>query len=605
MATVIGKYVDLTNRAIKNVKPGTSFGGIQDDSYATELQFSYSDPTILDSDGQGYRAYIAFDVRDEEGTPLVFGPGSTPVFDGYAFSVPWSVTSRTKNGRAQYQLILAKSDFETDDRGIVHIVDDPTIIRMAMDGFVLKPAVRDKCPRPGKCAPVLSEPSVYTLLDMFSDQAVVGIQQYIDTELDRLSLMVRTYTGKYDCRIALAVPYLTEAGKIATQFYDYLTKWTDDEGGSLATDDNVPSAKLVKDSLDAKLDDSQIVSEWSEETSDGRIPSEKLTKDSLDKKVDDEQLVTAWSNPLSDSNIPSEKLVKETLDTKTDKTMAIPAWDSAESYPLYATVVYEGAIYISSHVEDGVNAGHVPGEGDYWWSTVRGGSGSIDGEGRFVAVIGNGTDTVIDVEHGLGTYDLFTTIRTNDSDRRYVETKMTAVSDTTLRLEFTEPPAENGMVVVIAKGDRTDCVYNGVIGNGVDTEYVITHNLGTTDFVYELKTRDPKSDTPEYGEYILATVSAVSSTQVKIEFSSPPAVDGIRVMLAPIVSKDWEGRWVHHQEDPMDIWTIRHDLHRLVTVQAFTDDGTEVEGQVVQDLTKYDRVTIYFSEPVSGIAILQ
>lgn len=48
-------------------------------------------------------------------------------------------------------------------------------------------------------------------------------------------------------------------------------------------------------------------------TSNTTLASSKLTKDSLDAKLDDSQLVTSWQSTVSDSNIPSEKLVKDTF----------------------------------------------------------------------------------------------------------------------------------------------------------------------------------------------------------------------------------------------------------------------------------------------------
>ncbi len=90
-----------------------------------------------------------------------------------------------------------------------------------------------------------------------------------------------------------------------------VTSWS-----STTTNTNIPSEKLTKDSLDAKLDDTQLVTAFQSTPDNTHIPSEKLVKDSLDAKLDDTQLKTSWSSTVSDSNIPSEKLTKDTLDTK-------------------------------------------------------------------------------------------------------------------------------------------------------------------------------------------------------------------------------------------------------------------------------------------------
>jgi hypothetical protein len=60
-------------------------------------------------------------------------------------------------------------------------------------------------------------------------------------------------------------------------------------------------------------------SSWSQTPSDDNYPSEKLTKDSLDSKESSSNKVTSWSNTVSDSKYPSEKLTKDSLDGKLDK----------------------------------------------------------------------------------------------------------------------------------------------------------------------------------------------------------------------------------------------------------------------------------------------
>ncbi len=64
-----------------------------------------------------------------------------------------------------------------------------------------------------------------------------------------------------------------------------------------------------------------LVSSFQSTPSGSNIPSEKLVKDSLDGKLDDAQLVTEWGasdSNVSDTKIPSAKLVKNNLDTKLD-----------------------------------------------------------------------------------------------------------------------------------------------------------------------------------------------------------------------------------------------------------------------------------------------
>ena len=60
-------------------------------------------------------------------------------------------------------------------------------------------------------------------------------------------------------------------------------------------------------------------SSWSQTPSDDNYPSEKLTKDTLDGKEDNSNKVSSWSSTTTNSHYPSEKLVKDSLDNKVDK----------------------------------------------------------------------------------------------------------------------------------------------------------------------------------------------------------------------------------------------------------------------------------------------
>ena len=53
-----------------------------------------------------------------------------------------------------------------------------------------------------------------------------------------------------------------------------------------------------------------------------------------------------------------------------------------------------------------------------------------------------------------------------------------------------------------------------------------------------------------------------------------------------------------------DAWVINHGLGKLVTVQTMTTDGVQVFGTVEWDLDSLDSVTVRFSEPVQGTAII-
>ena len=571
------------------------------DSCSVALHITYSDLTILEPSpsGEGYHPYILFDVRDINGVPYCFGPDSSPAFDGFVFEIPWLITSQAKNNRVQYQIVLSKNTYEVDDRGVVQIAHDPTNIVSSIDGLVIKPSIRPKGPANPACLPPVpyTQPNVGALLQMFQDHGVVvPVQDYIDDSMDRLCLMFRTYSGLNDCRVVLQVPYLTEDGQIPSHFLDIITQWADGQGLLIATDENIPSALLVKKSLDDKLDDAQLIIEWTAVPSDERIPSEKLVKDSLDKKVDDTQIVSAWSDPLSDENIASEKLTKDTLDTKTDKLMAIPPWENDVTYSKDSTVICNGTIYISLRDD---NRNNDPTVDDYYWTMVEAGAGTLDEDGNFVTMVGDGVNTEYVITHNLGTLNYFLELRTNDSERRYVSARVNAMDMNTVRVSFTSPPVENGIILIMARGDRTKSVYCEPIGNGRDNEYIVTHNLGMYNFFVELRTNG--SDR----EYVDATVTAINPVQAKIHFEYPVEENGVVVMIAPCVASKWGSRWVYAQLDPSSEWVIDHDLTRMVSVQTFTPEGYLLYGTVKQDMGTLDSVTVRFSQPTAGFAVLQ
>lgn len=589
--TELNRLFDVESRALKCVKAKTYAGQALDNMSAT-LHITYSDIDFLspDEDGSSWKPYIVFNIRDADGMPFAYGQNSSPSFDGYTFSIPWDILSRMKNGRLEYQLVFSKVQYSVDERGVAVIRNDASNLRSSIDGLVIKDSIKPRCAKPSCAPPPFAEPSIQAILEMFKSYGIVApVETRYDAGTDRVVLVFRTYNGKHDQEITLETPYLTQEGTIPPQFIDIIRDWCEANG------DNLPSAEMVKDALDAKLDSSAVVDEWSDDPSAGRIPSEALVKDSLDKKVDQTQVVTRWSDPLSDSNIPSEKLVKSSLDEKTDIGMAIWPWDPSRTYAKNATVIYNGTIYISRRDD---NRNNEPTLDEYNWSMVSAGSGALGSDGVLLTLIGDGIGRRFTVTHNLGTLNVFSSLRTNDEFRAYVEAKVCAINPNEITVEFTSPPAENGVTLMLATGDRTKSIYCNTIGNGVDREYIITHNIGTYNFYTEVRTNDAKR------EYVSTTIYAISPTQAKLVFENPVPLDGITVMLSPYIPSDWEGRWLHMQEDPMDEWKITHDLLRIVQVQTFDLEGREMLGEVVQDFGRLDSVKVRFSRPVSGYAFL-
>lgn len=68
--------------------------------------------------------------------------------------------------------------------------------------------------------------------------------------------------------------------------------------------------------------------------------------------------------------------------------------------------------------------------------------------------------------------------------------------------------------------------YTTLIGDGVETEYVIEHNLGTMDITFSIRENDlvPVFISP-------LTAFIVNENSINLEFSSPPATDALSVTV--------------------------------------------------------------------------
>ena len=114
-------------------------------------------------------------------------------------------------------------------------------------------------------------------------------------------------------RTVIKTDIVTPLKEIFEQKSKKKTSWS-----STVSDDNYPSEKLTKDTLDTKEASGNKVSSWSNTTTDVHYPSEKLVKDSLDDKLDKLQTANKGKNVVVDSTsgqITFEN--KPTIPTKT------------------------------------------------------------------------------------------------------------------------------------------------------------------------------------------------------------------------------------------------------------------------------------------------
>lgn len=613
--TDITREFNASTRALTKVE--RRYAGQALDSLSTTIHFVYNPINFLsgssDTGTEGYVPYIMFNVFDSNGNPLIYSLNSTPVFDGYTFTIPWDVTSRVKTMSLEYQLYFIKNNVTIDDIRNVAQLDSTEYLISAMDSIALKPTIKCKpaFPNPACCpsAPT-TEPGIMGYINLFRDYGVmVPISAEVDQTQNRLVLTFPTYNGTNDQRLPLEVPYLVD-GLIPIEFLNVIEQWG--EQSNL----NLPTALLVYSSLMEKTDKTMAIAPWESNLtydigstvigSDGRIYrsvqqsniGNDPTGDSglWSEVMEYDAIVNQWEQEPSDVKVPSEQLVKSSLDEKTDILLAIPFWDSGTIYQQGSSVLYESTIYIS--LQNG-NQDNLPGDDDTWWLPVQGG-GERDQYDTFVEAIGDGTSTQFTVTHGFGTEDVFVQLRMADGSGLYVESQIEVLDANSIQVSFTSPPAMSDVVVLVSPAMTTKRSFVQVIGDGVNTQFTLNHYLGKYNFFSQVMT------TTSPREVVDATIMAVSPSQAVITFTSPPPVGGVVVMLSPMIGNmDDTAEFVYTQVEPSAEWVIQHNFGRYVSVYLMDMDGNEMGGLPQQDMGSLDKVTILFSEPVSGYALFR
>ena len=119
-------------------------------------------------------------------------------------------------------------------------------------------------------------------------------------------------------------------------------------------------------------------------------------------------IVNAWSTVLSTFNVPSEKLVKDSLDLKANENEVMHIfgeefnWNSSIPYREGAASVRNLTLYLSKAND---NLGNDPLEPDtVYWQEV---SGGVMPTSSILRIIGDGVSTSIDVTHGMNTLHVF------------------------------------------------------------------------------------------------------------------------------------------------------------------------------------------------------
>lgn len=143
-------------------------------------------------------------------------------------------------------------------------------------------------------------------------------------------------------------------------------------------------------------------------------------------------------------------------------------------------------------------------------------------------------------------------------------------------------------------------------GNDQDTEYALSHNMGTYDFLFSIRTNDDRR------QYVLADVYATSKTTVTVKLTDPPGVNGLVLNIMEIGASSPGGTSVENitVSEPSQVWSYTNTTGRPVFVQAFQYDSMtgrydEIRGNVDQSSsTDFNPVTDTFDAPRSGEMII-
>ena len=116
------------------------------------------------------------------------------------------------------------------------------------------------------------------------------------------------------------------------------------------------------------------------------------------------------------------------------------------------------------------------------------------------------------------------------STGEYIYPECKILDENTMRFTFDEPYGTGAVRVLITTGissrlDMSDII---VFGNTTDTSYVLTHDLQSTNFIYELYI-DQGEDA---GMAVEADVRAIDNTHVGVYLTHPPGINGLKLVLS-------------------------------------------------------------------------
>ncbi len=146
----------------------------------------------------------------------------------------------------------------------------------------------------------------------------------------------------------------------------------------------------------------------------------------------------------------------------------------------------------------------------------------------------------------------------------------------------------------------TPATYIGVFGNDTDTVYTISHKLLSRNIIYSFMRNDGSY------QFVYPTmVAAPTLNTIRVQLPSPPGKNAlcVNIIKARTIepSPVTEFPAVVNFVTPDTTWEVYNDSGTPLYVKAYGDDGTEIEGDVMQNsISSYSPVTVTFESQQTG-----
>ena len=179
----------------------------------------------------------------------------------------------------------------------------------------------------------------------------------------------------------------------------------------------------------------------------------------------------------SDLDKPISTSTQSALDTKVGISEGVTPWSATVTYSANAFCAVNGTLYRSLSAG---NLGHNPLSSADWWEEYSSGSkqstGLIGPDNLYTADIGDGTSTVLAVNHGLTSFDILWAIW-DGTNKAVTGVKAVKTSADILTLTFAEAPAVGQYRILVFRPGDSARIYTRTFAP-TSNEVVIIHNLG-------------------------------------------------------------------------------------------------------------------------------